>query len=118
LVTEGENLDGELAPGPEEGEAGKNQGAEEVQHGCGAWSGGAKTSTITHWYGFSGGTGRYGPARARRRVRGEGWSAGPRQDGDAHGDAFDVLVVGVLDRFGRSMVGNLQTVLDLDRCGV
>ena len=37
---------------------------------------------------------------------------------DAHGGAFDVLVVWALDRFGRSMVGNLQAVLDLDRCGV
>lgn len=37
---------------------------------------------------------------------------------DAHRGAFDVLVVWALDRFGRSMVGNLQAVLDLDRCGV
>jgi DNA invertase Pin-like site-specific DNA recombinase len=37
---------------------------------------------------------------------------------DAHQGAFDVLVVWALDRFGRSMVGNLQAVLDLDRCGV
>lgn len=37
---------------------------------------------------------------------------------DAHRGAFDVLVVWSLDRFGRSMVGNLQAVLDLDRCGV
>jgi hypothetical protein len=34
---------------------------------------------------------------------------------DAHQGAFDVLVVWALDRFGRSMVGNLQAVLDLDR---
>ena len=37
---------------------------------------------------------------------------------DAHQGAFGVLVVWALDRFGRSMVGNLQAVLDLDRCGV
>jgi DNA invertase Pin-like site-specific DNA recombinase len=37
---------------------------------------------------------------------------------DAHGGAFDVLVVWALDRFGRSMVGNLRDVLELDRCGV
>lgn len=37
---------------------------------------------------------------------------------DAHQGAFDVLVVWALERFGRSMVGNLQAVLDLDRCGV
>lgn len=37
---------------------------------------------------------------------------------DAHVGAFDVLVVWSLDRLGRSMVGNLQVVLDLDRCGV
>src|SRR5271169_1665978 len=37
---------------------------------------------------------------------------------DAHQGAFDVLVVWALDRFGRSMVGNLQAVLELDRCGV
>jgi len=36
----------------------------------------------------------------------------------AHKGEFDVLVVWALDRFGRSMVGNLQAVLDLDRCGV
>jgi hypothetical protein len=44
-------------PGSEEGEAGKNQGAEKVQHGRAAWSRDEQTSTITHWYGFSGGTG-------------------------------------------------------------
>jgi DNA invertase Pin-like site-specific DNA recombinase len=37
---------------------------------------------------------------------------------DAHQGKFDVLVIWALDRFGRSMVGNLQAVLDLDRCGV
>ncbi len=37
---------------------------------------------------------------------------------DAHRGTFDVLVVWALDRFGRSMVGNLQAVLALDRCGV
>jgi DNA invertase Pin-like site-specific DNA recombinase len=31
---------------------------------------------------------------------------------------FSVLVVWALDRFGRSMVGNLQAVLELDRIGV
>jgi len=37
---------------------------------------------------------------------------------DAHHGAFDVLVVWALDRLGRSMVGNLRDVLELDRCGV
>ncbi len=37
---------------------------------------------------------------------------------EVHRGAFDVLVVWALDRFGRSMVGNLQAVLELDRCGV
>ena len=37
---------------------------------------------------------------------------------DAHHGRFDVLVMWALDRFGRSMVGNMQAVLDLDRCGV
>jgi DNA invertase Pin-like site-specific DNA recombinase len=37
---------------------------------------------------------------------------------DAHRGAFDVLVVWALSRFGRSMVGNLTTVLELDRRGV
>jgi putative DNA-invertase from lambdoid prophage Rac len=37
---------------------------------------------------------------------------------DAHAGKFGVLVVWSLDRFGRSMVGNLQAVLELDRIGV
>jgi DNA invertase Pin-like site-specific DNA recombinase len=37
---------------------------------------------------------------------------------EAHRGAFDVLVVWSLDRFGRSMVGNLRDVLELDRRGV
>lgn len=41
-----------------------------------------------------------------------------RMMSDAHRGAFDVLIVWALDRFGRSMIGNLQAVLDLDRCGV
>ena len=36
----------------------------------------------------------------------------------AHRGDFDVLVLWALDRLGRSMVGNLQAVLELDRCGV
>jgi putative DNA-invertase from lambdoid prophage Rac len=36
----------------------------------------------------------------------------------AHEGRFDVLLVWSLDRLGRSMVGNLQTVLELDRVGV
>lgn len=32
--------------------------------------------------------------------------------------AFDVLVVWALDRFGRSMIGNMNDVLELDRIGV
>jgi DNA invertase Pin-like site-specific DNA recombinase len=36
----------------------------------------------------------------------------------AHRGTVDVLAVWALDRFGQSMVGNLQTVLELDRCGV
>jgi putative DNA-invertase from lambdoid prophage Rac len=37
---------------------------------------------------------------------------------DARRGKFQVLVVWALDRFGRSMVGNLQDVLELDRIGV
>jgi DNA invertase Pin-like site-specific DNA recombinase len=37
---------------------------------------------------------------------------------DAHARRFDVLLVWALDRFGRSMVGNLSALLDLDRRGV
>jgi putative DNA-invertase from lambdoid prophage Rac len=37
---------------------------------------------------------------------------------DAHRGRFDVVLVWALDRLGRSMVGNLQAVLDLDRRGV
>jgi len=37
---------------------------------------------------------------------------------DAKRGKFDVLIVWALDRFGRSMVGNLQDVLELDRIGV
>jgi len=37
---------------------------------------------------------------------------------DAHRGAFDVLVVWTLDRFGRSMTGNLAAVLALDAAGV
>lgn len=33
---------------------------------------------------------------------------------DAHRGAFDVVIVWSLDRFGRSALGNLQAVLDLD----
>jgi DNA invertase Pin-like site-specific DNA recombinase len=41
-----------------------------------------------------------------------------RMMADAHKGAFEVLVVWSLDRLGRSMLGNLQTVLDLGRTGV
>lgn len=37
---------------------------------------------------------------------------------DAHRGKFAVLLVWSLDRFGRSMVGNMQAVLELDRRGV
>jgi putative DNA-invertase from lambdoid prophage Rac len=37
---------------------------------------------------------------------------------DAHRGQFDVLLVWSLDRLGRSLAGNLQTVLELDRLGV
>jgi hypothetical protein len=37
---------------------------------------------------------------------------------DARKGSFDVLIVWALDRFGRSMVGNLQDVLELDRIGI
>jgi putative DNA-invertase from lambdoid prophage Rac len=37
---------------------------------------------------------------------------------DARRGKLDTLVVWALDRFGRSMVGNLQDVLELDRLGV
>jgi DNA invertase Pin-like site-specific DNA recombinase len=36
----------------------------------------------------------------------------------AHAGTFDTLIVWALDRLGRSMAGNLQTVLELDRLGV
>ena len=62
LVAEGKDLDRQLAPRPEQGECREEQGADDVQHGSAAWSGGDQTSTITHWYGFSGGTSTHGPA--------------------------------------------------------
>ena len=37
---------------------------------------------------------------------------------DAHRSKFDFIIVWSLDRLGRSMLGNLTTVLDLDRKGV
>lgn len=37
---------------------------------------------------------------------------------DAHHGLFDVLVIWALDRFGRTMTGNMQSVLELDRRGV
>jgi len=37
---------------------------------------------------------------------------------DAKRGKFDVVIVWALDRLGRSMVGNLQDVLELDRVGV
>jgi DNA invertase Pin-like site-specific DNA recombinase len=37
---------------------------------------------------------------------------------DARRGLFNALVIWSLDRFGRSMVGNLQDVLELDRLGV
>ena len=37
---------------------------------------------------------------------------------DAQRGRFDVLVIWAIDRFGRTMAGNIQTVLDLDRRGV
>lgn len=37
---------------------------------------------------------------------------------DAHRGAFRVILVWALDRFGRSMAGNLQAVLELDRRNV
>jgi DNA invertase Pin-like site-specific DNA recombinase len=37
---------------------------------------------------------------------------------DAKRGRFDALVIWAIDRFGRSMVGNLQDLLELDRVGV
>lgn len=37
---------------------------------------------------------------------------------DAHRGRFDCILVWSIDRLGRSMLGNLQVVLDLDRKGV
>jgi DNA invertase Pin-like site-specific DNA recombinase len=37
---------------------------------------------------------------------------------DAHRGKFDTLIIWALDRLGRSMSGNLQAVLELDRLGV
>jgi DNA invertase Pin-like site-specific DNA recombinase len=36
----------------------------------------------------------------------------------AHAGAFNVLIITALDRLGRSMIGNLQVVLELDRLGI
>jgi DNA invertase Pin-like site-specific DNA recombinase len=41
-----------------------------------------------------------------------------RMQRDARRGRFNVLVIWALDRFGRSMVGNLQDVLEMDRIGV
>ena len=53
-----------------------------------------------------------GSAAARRRPEFE------RMKLAAHRGEYQTLVIWSLDRLGRSMVGNLQTVLDLDRLGV
>ncbi len=37
---------------------------------------------------------------------------------DAHRGRFDVLLIWAIDRFGRSMTGNLEALLELDRRGV
>jgi DNA invertase Pin-like site-specific DNA recombinase len=37
---------------------------------------------------------------------------------DAHHGKFDLVIVFAIDRLGRSLKGNLDLVLDLDRCGV
>lgn len=37
---------------------------------------------------------------------------------DAHQGRFDLVVVFAIDRLGRSLKGNLDLLLDLDRCGV
>ena len=37
---------------------------------------------------------------------------------DAHAGKFDVVIVWALDRLGRSMTGNLNTILKLDAMGV
>lgn len=37
---------------------------------------------------------------------------------DAKRGAFDVLIIWAIDRFGRSMVGNLNDLLELERIGV
>ena len=36
----------------------------------------------------------------------------------AHEGQFDALIITALDRLGRSMIGNLQLVLELDRLGI
>lgn len=36
----------------------------------------------------------------------------------AHAGAFKYLLIAAIDRLGRSMIGNVQTVMDLDRVGV
>lgn len=41
-----------------------------------------------------------------------------RMMADAHAGAFDVLIIWAIDRFGRSMVANLQAVLALDKNNV
>ena len=61
--------------------------------------------------------------RGRRHVRGAGERGEEPARVRAHDEAarragFDALIVWAIDRFGRSMVGNLTDVLELDRLGV
>jgi DNA invertase Pin-like site-specific DNA recombinase len=50
--------------------------------------------------------------------RGETATAVRRHDARGASGRFEVLVIWALDRFGRSIAGNLADVLELDRIGV
>jgi putative DNA-invertase from lambdoid prophage Rac len=41
-----------------------------------------------------------------------------RMMADSRAGVFDVLIVWALDRFGRSMLGNLQAIIQLDKLGI
>ncbi len=53
-----------------------------------------------------------GSAASKRRPQFEAMKLG------AHRGEYQTLVIWSLDRLGRSMIGNMQTVIDLDRLGV
>jgi hypothetical protein len=56
LVTQGEDLHGQLAARSDAGKCGEEHGPDEVEHGCGAWPGPGRISTISQQTTFLGGT--------------------------------------------------------------